>query len=109
MAGPIAVLTVRRMRESADSIVRKAVAAAAFLASRAVLIDVRGNDGGTRDVLETIVPLLISRPLVYNVAIVRVRRPRARRPGRPLPAGGRQNRPSRSVRGVYAVMGLSGR
>jgi hypothetical protein len=37
-----------------------------------VLIDVRGNDGGTRDVLETIVPLLIRRPLVYNVAVVRV-------------------------------------
>jgi hypothetical protein len=72
MAGPIAVLTIRRMTESADSIVRNAIETAPFRASRAVLIDVRGNDGGTRDVLETIVPHLIRRPLVYNVAVVRV-------------------------------------
>jgi C-terminal processing protease CtpA/Prc len=72
MAGPIAVLTIRRMTESADSIVRNAIETAPFRASRAVLIDVRENDGGTRDVLETIVPLLIRRPLVYNVAVVRV-------------------------------------
>jgi C-terminal processing protease CtpA/Prc len=72
LAGPIAVLTIRRMTESADSIVRKAVETTPFRASRAVLIDVRGNDGGTRDVLETIVPLFIRTPLVYNVAVVRV-------------------------------------
>lgn len=72
MAESIAVLTIRRMTESADTIVRNAIESAPFRASRAVLIDVRGNDGGTRDVLETLVPLLIRRPLVYNVAVVRV-------------------------------------
>lgn len=72
MAGPIAVLTIRRMTASADSIVRAAVETAQFRTSRAVLIDVRGNDGGTRDVLETLVSVLIHTPLVYNVAVVRV-------------------------------------
>jgi C-terminal processing protease CtpA/Prc len=71
MAGDVAVITIRAMSESADSIVEKAIESELFRASRAVLIDVRGNNGGSRHVLRTLVPLLIDTPLVYNVAVTR--------------------------------------
>jgi hypothetical protein len=71
MAGDVAVITIRGMSESADSIVKQAIESEPFRASRAVLIDVRGNNGGSRHVLRTLVPLLIDTPLVYNVAVPR--------------------------------------
>jgi hypothetical protein len=70
-SGAIGVLTVRVMSERADTIVRGVMARPDFEASRALVIDVRGNDGGTRHVLETIVSALIDAPLVYNVAVAR--------------------------------------
>lgn len=39
--------------------------------SRGILIDVRDNDGGTRDILDLVVPYFIQAPLVYNFALVR--------------------------------------
>lgn len=70
--GPVTVLTIRGMSESADEIVRNALENQTFRDSRALLIDVRGNNGGSRHVLRTLVPRLIREPLVYNVALPRV-------------------------------------
>lgn len=68
----IAVITVRAMSDSADRIVRAAIDSRPFRNSRAVLIDVRGNNGGSRHVMRALVPLFLRTPLVYNVAIPRV-------------------------------------
>jgi len=51
--------------------VRAAMESRSFRTSRALIIDVRGNDGGTRHILEYLVPYFIRVPLVYNVAVVR--------------------------------------
>lgn len=71
MEGDIAVITIRGMSSSADSIVKAVVQLDAFRTSRAVLIDVRGNAGGARHVMRTLVSLLIDAPLVYNIAVPR--------------------------------------
>jgi C-terminal processing protease CtpA/Prc len=76
----IAILRIPLMLDRYDSLgadlgyemVRAAMESRSFRASRAMIIDVRGNDGGTRHILEYLVPYFIREPLVYNVAVVRV-------------------------------------
>jgi C-terminal processing protease CtpA/Prc len=51
--------------------VRAAMESKSFRVSRALIIDVRGNDGGARHILEYLVPYFIRAPLVYNIAVVR--------------------------------------
>lgn len=71
MLGDVPVITIRGMSTSADSIVKHTVQSEAFRTSRAILIDVRGNTGGARHVMRTLVSLLIDAPLVYNIAVPR--------------------------------------
>jgi C-terminal processing protease CtpA/Prc len=79
ISGPIAILRIPLMVDRTDTlggdvgyqIVRAAMESRSFRASRALIIDVRGNDGGTRHILEYLVPYFIRAPLVYNVAVVR--------------------------------------
>jgi hypothetical protein len=77
--GPIAILRIPHMVDRTDTLggelgyrmVLAAMESESFRASRALIIDVRGNDGGTRHILEYLVPHFIHSPLVYNVAVVR--------------------------------------
>jgi Peptidase family S41 len=78
LRGPIAYLRIPDMFARGDSIgdagyqmVCAAVESETFRRAPALVIDVRGNDGGTRDILELILPRLIREPLVYNIALVR--------------------------------------
>ena len=79
VSGPIAILRIPLMLDRTDTLggdvgyqmVRAAMESRSFRASRALIIDVRGNDGGTRHILEYLVPYFIRAPLVYNVAVVR--------------------------------------
>jgi hypothetical protein len=79
VTGPIAILRIPLMVDRYDTLgadvgyemVRAAMESRSFRASRAMIIDVRGNDGGTRHILEYLVPHFIREPLVYNVAVVR--------------------------------------
>jgi hypothetical protein len=79
VSGPIAILRIPLMVDRADTLggdigyqmVRAAMESRSFRASRALIIDVRGNDGGTRHIMEYLVPYFIRAPLVYNVAVVR--------------------------------------
>jgi C-terminal processing protease CtpA/Prc len=76
--GPMAVLRIPRMfsvddprQEIGVQFVRAALESRTFRESRAVIIDVRGNRGGTRDILELVVPFFVGSPLVYNIADLR--------------------------------------
>jgi hypothetical protein len=79
VVGRIAILRIPLMVDRTDTLggdvgyqmVRAAMESRSFRASRALIIDVRGNDGGTRHILEYLVPYFIRAPLVYNVAVVR--------------------------------------
>jgi peptidase S41-like protein len=79
VSGSIAILRIPLMLDRNDTLggdvgyqmVRAAMESRSFRASRALIIDVRGNDGGTRHILEYLVPQFIRAPLVYNVAVVR--------------------------------------
>jgi hypothetical protein len=52
-------------------IVRAAMESQDFANSRGLIIDVRGNGGGARDLLHYLLPYFIDRPLVYNAAVPR--------------------------------------
>ena len=79
VSGSIAVLRIPLMFDRTDTLggdvghemVRTAMESRSFRASRGLIIDVRGNDGGTRHILEYLVPHFIRAPLVYNLAVVR--------------------------------------
>lgn len=80
MAGNIAVLRIPLMYDQADTVgggdvgyatVRAAWESRSFRDSRAIIIDLRDNDGGARDILELIAPTLIQAPLAYNIAVAR--------------------------------------
>jgi hypothetical protein len=68
--GPIAILRIPLMLDRSDTLggelgyrmVRAAMESESFRASRALIIDVRENDGGTRHILEYLVPLFTFRP-----------------------------------------------
>lgn len=75
MIGDIAYLRIEQMwaNDQPGQIVhfdmlRAAIESADFARSRALVIDVRDNDGGERHVLEYLAPFLITGPRVYNVA-----------------------------------------
>jgi hypothetical protein len=70
----VAILRVPQMVDPDDrryKHLRAAMESAPFRASRAFIIDVRGNDGGTRHILEYLAPQFIRAPLVYNIAVAR--------------------------------------
>lgn len=79
VSGPIAILRIPLMFDRSDTLggdvgyqmVRAAMESQSFRASRALIIDVRGNDGGTRHILAYLGPHFIRAPLVYNIAVVR--------------------------------------
>ena len=79
VSGPVAILRIPLMVDRVDTLggdvgyqmVRAAMESRSFRAARGLIIDVRGNDGGTRHILEYLVPYFIRAPLVYNVAVVR--------------------------------------
>jgi hypothetical protein len=78
LRGSIAYLRIPVMFARGDSVgdagyqmVRAAVESETFRRAPAYIIDVRGNDGGTRHILELLLPRFIREPLVYNIALVR--------------------------------------
>jgi hypothetical protein len=68
----VAYLRIPRMvsrGEAGFEMVRAAMESREFEASEALILDVRGNGGGSRDLLEYLLPYFIAAPLVYNAAM----------------------------------------
>jgi hypothetical protein len=78
LRGPIAVLRIPLMAEPGDSagdavyqMVRAAIESETFRRAPGMIIDVRGNDGGTRHILELLLPRFVRAPVAYNVVLLR--------------------------------------
>jgi hypothetical protein len=74
LRGQIAYLRIGSMvgpGAAGYEMVRAAMESETFRRAPALIIDVRGNDGGTRDIPELILSRVIREPLVYNIALVR--------------------------------------
>ncbi|MEM8601461.1 MAG: S41 family peptidase [Bacteroidota bacterium] len=73
-----AYLRIGKMYDAEDPVeaygydlVRAAMESEVFATSRGLLLDVRGNSGGARDVLRYLLPYFITEPFVYNAAVPR--------------------------------------